>query len=57
MVISSIAIGGAKGATDHVWSQGDRVKNSDVDLLGDLDGVIDPDTEIPHHALDLGVPG
>lgn len=49
-------IGDANGAADRVCYQGYRVTKSDLDFLCYLDGIIDLDPEIPHRALDLGMP-
>ncbi len=51
--IEGHAIGDAGSAADYVRSQEYRVRGSDVDLLGDLDGVVDLDAEVAHGAFDL----
>jgi hypothetical protein len=48
-------IGGMGSAAAHVCCWGYRVGLSDIDLLGDLDGVVDLDVEIAHGALDVGM--
>jgi len=48
-------IGDATSAADHVRNLRNSVDVSDVDLLGNLDGVIDLDAEITDRTLDLGV--
>jgi hypothetical protein len=48
-------IGGNGDAADHVCCWGYRVGLSDIDLLGDLNGVVDLDAEIAHGALDVGM--
>jgi hypothetical protein len=55
-VIGITAIGGARGAADHVSSRRYRVRGLDVDLLSDLDRIADSDAEVPHSAFDLGMP-
>ncbi len=52
-VIGLAMIDDGDSIADHVCCQGDRVEHSDIDLLRDLDGIIDIDTEISNGALDL----
>src|SRR5688572_14746356 len=42
---------GAASAADHVRNRRNFVDRSDVDLLGNLDGIIDLDAEVPHGAF------
>ena len=51
--IGITAFGDARSAAERVRCQGYRVRGSDIDLLGDLDGVIDLDAEISNGGFDL----
>lgn len=51
--IGNTAIGDAGNAADRVRCQRYRVTGSDVDFLGNLNGIIDLDTEIANRALYL----
>ena len=51
-LVAAVA-GNAFCAADHVRSRRDCVEQSDVDLPGDLEGVIDLDVEVPRGDSDL----
>jgi len=51
--LAHTTIGDKTAVADHVRLLGHRVSRSDVDLLGNLDGVVDLDAEVANGAFDF----